>query len=46
MCKECTGKPFKKITVDEMAERMIASGLDFTKSTSLNKLSHTIIQGA
>ena len=46
MCRACTGKPFKKITVEDMAERMVASGLDFTKSTSLNKLSHTIIQGA
>jgi len=46
MCKACTGKPFQKITVEDMAERMVASGLDFTKNASLRKLSHTIIQGA
>jgi hypothetical protein len=45
-CKVCTGKPFKKLTVEDMAERMVASGLDFTKTASLKKLSHTIIQGA
>jgi hypothetical protein len=45
-CKACTGKPFKKITVEDMAERMVASGLDFHKNASLGKLSHTIIQGA
>jgi hypothetical protein len=45
-CKVCTGKPFKKLTLEDMAERMVASGLDFTKNASLKKLSHAIIQGA
>lgn len=42
-CKGCFGKAFVKITVEDMANRMVESGLDFTKSTSLRKLSHTII---
>jgi hypothetical protein len=45
-CKACAGKAFKKITVEDMAERMITSGLDFTKNASLRKLSHTIVQSA
>jgi hypothetical protein len=34
------------LTVEDMAERIVASGLDFTKNASLKKLSHAIIQGA
>jgi hypothetical protein len=44
-CKKCFGKAFVKITVEDMANRMGESGLDFTKSTSLRKLSHSIVNG-
>jgi len=42
-CQACRGKAFVKLSLEEMAERMVASGLDFTKPASLRKLSHQIV---
>jgi hypothetical protein len=44
VCKDCTGKSWQKISISEMADRMVKSGLDFTKTASLKKLSHQIVQ--
>ena len=42
-CKKCTGLPFQKITVEDMADRMVASDLDFTKPRSFNTFCHRIV---
>ena len=43
MCKACRGKAFVKLSLEDMAKRMVASGLDFTNPASLKKLSHQIV---
>jgi len=42
-CKKCTGLPFQKITVEDMADRMVASDLDFTKPRSFGTFCHRIV---